>query len=303
MVPSSFIISQMMLAGTIPASLARSTEASVWPARTSTPPLRARNGNMWPGLARSNGRVFGSIATLMVCARSCAEIPVVMPSRASIASQKAVPYCEVFSLVMGPMRRWSRRSSVMARQTRPRPCRAMKLIASGVTLSAASVRSPSFSRSSSSITTIIRPARISSIAVGTSVKGELGVIRRLLPQGLKPCLCCIWVARLKPRPFKDPAKRKGSLAATLQKSSSLRLQGRFDFKTPSFQQGLGDVLGILVAACPFTQTCGPQILVGGELVLVHNLLEFGDCGSNRPDGFGLAPVGVSASLSHEKYTL
>ncbi len=28
---------------------ARSTAASVWPARTSTPPSRARSGNMWPG--------------------------------------------------------------------------------------------------------------------------------------------------------------------------------------------------------------------------------------------------------------
>ncbi len=41
---------------------------------------------------------------------------------------------------------------------RPRPCRAMKLIASGVTQSAASTRSPSFSRSSSSTSTTIRPA-------------------------------------------------------------------------------------------------------------------------------------------------
>ena len=38
----------------------------------------------------------------------------------------------------------------MGMQMRPRPCFAMKLIASGVTFSAASVRSPSFSRSSSS---------------------------------------------------------------------------------------------------------------------------------------------------------
>src|SRR3954465_15112961 len=47
----------------------------------------------------------------------------------------------------------------------------MKLMASGVTRSAASVRSPSFSRSSSSTTTTIRPARISSRAPGTSVNG------------------------------------------------------------------------------------------------------------------------------------
>ena len=60
----------------------------------------------------------------------------------------------------------------MAKHGRGLVCLAMKLMASGVTFSAARVRSPSFSRSSSSTTTIIRPARISSIAVGTSVKGE-----------------------------------------------------------------------------------------------------------------------------------
>src|ERR1700722_18574391 len=65
MVPSSFMISQMMPAGTMPARRARSTEASVWPARTRTPPLRARRGNMWPGRARSVGRALGSMATLM----------------------------------------------------------------------------------------------------------------------------------------------------------------------------------------------------------------------------------------------
>src|SRR3989338_2237203 len=46
----------------------------------------------------------------------------------------------------------------------PRPKRAMKLICSGVIFSAATVRSPSFSRSSSSTTMIIRPWRISSTA-------------------------------------------------------------------------------------------------------------------------------------------
>src|ERR1700687_3264259 len=230
------MISQMIPAGPIPPSRARSTEASVCPARTSTPPLRARSGNTCPGRAKSDGRVAGSMAVRMVYERSYAEIPVVTPSRASIASQKAVPYCDVFSLVMGPMRRWSSRSSVIARQTRPRPCLAMKLIASGVTFSAASVRSPSFSRSSSSMTTIIRPARISSAAVGTSVKGELGVMEKYSPrgnppsaaeadvenksvaaalkrcatqnQGLKPLIPKLETARLKSRPFKTKAKAK-----------------------------------------------------------------------------------------------
>ena len=42
-----------------PASRARSTEASVWPVRSSTPPGRARSGNMWPGWTRSCGPVAG----------------------------------------------------------------------------------------------------------------------------------------------------------------------------------------------------------------------------------------------------
>src|ERR1039458_1385080 len=46
----------------------------------------------------------------------------------------------------------------------------MKLIASAVTNSAARVRSPSFSRSSSSTTTTMRPARISSTASSTVAK-------------------------------------------------------------------------------------------------------------------------------------
>src|SRR6185369_11226670 len=96
--------------------------------------------------------------------------------RASMDSVKAVPKLEVFSADMGPRRRSSSRSSVIARQTNPRPYFAMKLMASGVMDSAAMVRSPSFSRSSSSTTTIMRPARISSIAVGTSQNGEVGVI-------------------------------------------------------------------------------------------------------------------------------
>ena len=63
-------------------------------------------------------------------------------------------------------RNWSssERSSVRQRQITPRPCVAMKLIASGVANSAAMVRSPSFSRSGASTTTTNLPARTSSIA-------------------------------------------------------------------------------------------------------------------------------------------
>jgi hypothetical protein len=43
-VPSSFMISQITPAGYKPAIRARSTAASVCPARTNTPPSRARSG-------------------------------------------------------------------------------------------------------------------------------------------------------------------------------------------------------------------------------------------------------------------
>ena len=49
-VPSSFWISQMTPAGISPASRARSTDASVCPVRSRTPPARAFSGCTWPGL-------------------------------------------------------------------------------------------------------------------------------------------------------------------------------------------------------------------------------------------------------------
>src|SRR5260370_13458838 len=49
----------------------------------------------------------------------------------------------------------------------------MKLMASGVIFSAAMAKSPSFSRSSSSTRTIIRPCRISSTASSTLAKSAL----------------------------------------------------------------------------------------------------------------------------------
>ena len=90
-VPSSFMISHTTPAGIRPASRARSTAASVWPARCSTPPGFARSGKTWPGCTRSCGTELGSIATWIVRARSCAEIPVETPSRASIETVNAVP--------------------------------------------------------------------------------------------------------------------------------------------------------------------------------------------------------------------
>ncbi len=168
-VPSSFITSQMTPAGFSPARRARSTDPSVWPARTSTPPFRARSGKTWPGRARSSGRAPSRTAVRIVCARSRALIPVVTPSFASIETVKAVPNDEVFapSSTMSGRRSFRTFSSVSDTQMRPRPYFAMKLMAAGVTFSAARQRSPSFSRSSSSVRITIRPWRIQSSARST----------------------------------------------------------------------------------------------------------------------------------------
>ena len=170
-VPSSFMISQMTAGGFRPAMRARSTLASVWPGRTSTPPFFARRGKMWPGRARSCGRVFGSTAVRMVVARSAALMPVVTPLRASMETVKAVPRNEVLSATCIVRCSSSQRSSVSGMQMRPRACVAMKLIFSGVTNSAAQTRSPSFSRSSSSTMIIMRPSRSSAAASSMEAKG------------------------------------------------------------------------------------------------------------------------------------
>ena len=135
---------------------------------------RARSGKTWPGWTRSYAVEVGSIATWIVRARSWAEMPVETPSRASTETVNAVPKGVSFWSVIWRSPSSSHRSGVRQRQIRPRACVAMKFTASGVTNCAAIVRSPSFSRSSSSTTTTNRPARISSIASSTDEKTVLG---------------------------------------------------------------------------------------------------------------------------------
>ena len=163
--------SQITPAGFSPASRARSTAASVCPVRSSTPPGLAFNGKTCPGCTRSRGADRGSIATWIVRARSAALMPVVIPSRASTDTVNAVSNGDSFFAAIRSSPSSSQRSGVSARQISPRPSLAMKLIASGVANCAAIVRSPSFSRSSSSQTTTILPARISSRASSTVANG------------------------------------------------------------------------------------------------------------------------------------
>lgn len=102
-VPSSFMISHITPAGYSPASLARSTDASVCPALSKTPPGLAFSGNTCPGLIKSEGLASGLTANFMVIALSKADMPVVVPylGWASIETQKYVPFGSVFLLSLG----------------------------------------------------------------------------------------------------------------------------------------------------------------------------------------------------------
>ncbi len=127
-VPSSRMISHRTAAGASPASRARSQQASVWPARTSTPPGWAISGKTWPGWTISSDFEFSATAAFMVRARSWAEMPVAMPSAASIETVKLVPWRERFCSTIGFKPRRSACVSVIGMQIRPRPCLARKLI-------------------------------------------------------------------------------------------------------------------------------------------------------------------------------
>src|SRR5258708_7414406 len=76
--PSPTRICRRTPAGLRPATPARSPAPSVWPARTSPPPTRARSGKVWPGLAKSLGLLAGSTRAFTVLARSSALMPVVV---------------------------------------------------------------------------------------------------------------------------------------------------------------------------------------------------------------------------------
>ena len=184
-VPSSFWISQMIPAGSHPARRARSTAASVCPARFNTPPSRARSGKMCPGRAKAEWVTFGSASARKVAARSAAEMPVLVPSRRSTDTVNAVRWLSVlWSTIIG-RRNSSQRSPVSGATTTPEVWRMMNASFSGVTYCAAMMRSPSFSRSSSSTSTTISPRPIAAI---TSSIGANGSSRELF-RGLMVAPC------------------------------------------------------------------------------------------------------------------
>src|SRR6185295_10517867 len=122
------------------------------------------SGTTCPGRARSDGRVPAAASRRMVYARSAAEMPVATPSRASTATAYAVPRRSWLVWYIGGSSSRSACSSVIGTQTYPDVCRTMNAISSAVACSAAKIRSPSFSRSSSSTTITGRPAAMSATA-------------------------------------------------------------------------------------------------------------------------------------------
>src|SRR4051812_42691213 len=108
---------------------------------------------------KSSGPDAGWRKRRTVWARSAAPMPLPAPTW-SIEIEKAVSQPAWPGGTIGGIASRSRYSGAVGMHTSPRAQRSMKLIASGLTHSAAIVRSPSFSRSSSSATRTISPRRI-----------------------------------------------------------------------------------------------------------------------------------------------
>jgi hypothetical protein len=71
-------ISEITTTSLLPASLQKSTVASVCPFRSLTPPTFARNGNTWPGRRKLAPVAVFAASVVQVRARSCADMPVVV---------------------------------------------------------------------------------------------------------------------------------------------------------------------------------------------------------------------------------
>ena len=120
-------------------------------------------GKTWPGVTISVLLVFPEIAVAIVKALSWAEIPVVTPSLASIETVNAVSCLDLLFEDINDNPRFSTLSSFNAKQIKPLPFLAIKLIISAFASSAGITRSPSFSLSSASTRINILPFDASEI--------------------------------------------------------------------------------------------------------------------------------------------
>ena len=111
---------------------ARSTAASVCPARTSTPPVaRAQRKHVTGPREVVRAASSGRSPPAPCAARSAAEMPVLVLPCASIDTQNAVSNARCSWRPRAGSRARRAARGVIARQIRPRPCVAMKLIALG----------------------------------------------------------------------------------------------------------------------------------------------------------------------------
>ena len=112
----------------------------------------------------SSDVAFFLTAARIVVARSAAEIPVVTPVAASIDPVKAVPSSVPLCLTICSNPKSSHLFWSNAKHIKPLAWVAIKFIVSDDTFSPASIKSPSFSLSSSSIRMTILPSAISVIS-------------------------------------------------------------------------------------------------------------------------------------------
>ena len=131
---------------------------------------------MCPGRAKVSGLLVGSAKALIVAARSAVDTPVLHPSTLSMVTVKGVPRRLVFELTCGASSSSLQRDNVIGAHNTPRPFLSIKFTASGVIFSAAMMKSPSFSRSSSSTTITNLPSLKSSRASSMLFNLKLSIL-------------------------------------------------------------------------------------------------------------------------------
>ena len=150
--PSSLTNSESTAAGYELVNSQRAIPASVCPPRSWMPPATATSGKIWPGREKSAALVSGLASARRVFARSAALIPVVRASIKSTETVNAVSWLSsLLATIIGSLSRLAI-SLVIAPQITPEVCRTMKPICDVVAVSASKIKSPSFSRSESSVT-------------------------------------------------------------------------------------------------------------------------------------------------------
>ncbi|CAB4876596.1 unannotated protein [freshwater metagenome] len=150
--PSSFTNSEITATGYESVSSHKAAPASVCPPLACTPPSTATNGKMCPGRKNCAAFAFGSARARKVFARSCALIPVVRPSIKSTETVNAVSWLSSFRATIIGSLSFLAISLLITPQITPAVCRTIKPICSVVAAFASKIKSPSFSRSASSVT-------------------------------------------------------------------------------------------------------------------------------------------------------